>query len=272
MQELIAYNAAEAENLLGAVKSFLMSKGIMLRKKYDAGEKSQAETLDDSPWVKPFIIQTETPAFYLELNSPDDIERLNSELESRLNELQGNLKTFLQNNSDLDEALANKINMIASSNLTRAKQAIKFGLKKNLNADAQKCNSVAELREAAGRRYEDFLKQNFMERIMVPLYEGLRQTPKEPAYLWVLNEANNFLADLGVVTVNISVGELYDENSPYVPSEESQSEKFATTDAQEKDTVREILRYAYAFQEDNGARIIMDGEVIVMVYRPEGAQ
>ena len=74
------------------------------------------------------------------------------------------------------------------------------------------------------------------------------------------------------MTVNISVGEVYDENSPYIPSEESQSEKFTTTFAQEKDTIREILRYAYAFQEDNGARIIMDGEVIVMVYQPEGAQ
>ncbi len=274
MEALVKYNLTAAENLLAEIKRLFMSKGIMLAKKFSGEQDTSSEEVDRTLWIKPFVIQTSAPAFYLDINSPDDLAIKNADLESRINDLQGKLKTFLQNNSDLDENLAGKINTLATSVLMQAKRAVKFGLKKSLGAENKNCNTIEELQEAAGRRYGDFLRKEFLERIMIPLYEGLQQTPNEGAYLYVLGEANNFLADLGVATVNISVGEKYDENLPYVHVGEADSPQYVTTNGAEKDTIREILRYAYAFQEDKGAenRLIMEGEVIVMLYRPGGAQ
>lgn len=274
MEALIKYDLAAAENLLSEVKQFLLSKGIMLTKKFSGDQSAKSETLDPALWIKPFVLQASAPAFYLYINSPDDIPAKNADLESRLNALQSELKNFLQNNSDLNESLADKINTLASSVLTQTKRAVKFGLKKSLAQDIKNCNRVEELREAAKRRYGDFLKKNFLEEIMVPLYEGLKQSPHESAYLYVLDKVNNFLADLGVETVGISVGEKFDENLPYTPIAESDSPQYITANAEEKDIIREIFRYAYAFQEDKGAEnySIMEGEVAVMVYRPGGAQ
>ena len=274
MEELIQYDLATMENLLERVKAFFLAKGIMLTKKFAGEQSEQAEEVDAAQRIKAFVIQAGAPAFYLDINSPDDIPTINAELENKLSDLQSKLKTFLQNNSDMDANLADKINTFATSVLVQARKAIRFGLKKALLTNSKNCNTVAELQTAAGRCYGDFLKKEIFERIMVPLYEGLKQTPKENAYLYVLGELNNFLADLGIMTVDISVGEIYDENLPYIPAEESNSPQYITTNEAEKGIVREILRYAYVFQEEKGEENcqIMEGEVIVMIYRPEGKQ
>ncbi|MBQ7197970.1 MAG: hypothetical protein IJS29_01780 [Selenomonadaceae bacterium] len=276
MRDLISYDLPTTKNLLDDVKIFFASKGIMLPKKSSVklNPQSQSANADPTLWIKPFIIQPSEPAFYLDINSPDDLFAKNTELDEQLSTLQGELKIFLQNNSDLEETLKDKINTFATSHLTRAKIAVNRNLRKKFNFDIKSCTSIEELRDVAGQRYSEFFTKDFLERIMIPLYESIKQTPDEPAYLWTLGKVNSFLEDLGIMTVNISIGDVYDENSPYVPAAESNLEKYSTTNPNEKDTVREILRYAYAFQENKGAenRIIMDGEVIVMTYRAGGAK
>lgn len=209
----------------------------------------------------------------MKIYSPDDIATSNQKLEQDLSDLQNSLKKFLENNPELDESLRSKINTFATTHLLQAKKAVKFRLKKLKGEAANNCNTVDELRNLAGKYYADFVRQELLERIVYPLYDGLKQNPNEDAYLWVLNEVNRFLADLGVMTVNISVGEHWDENNPfYSPApEESASDEYATTNADEKDLIRDILRYAYVFQEDKDAdnRQIAEGTIIVMVYRPE---
>ena len=275
MEDLIAYEPPVAEELLSQIKNFCRGKGIILPKIFgarDEAEKKSEAPADNSQWVKPFIIQTDEPAFYLKIDSPDDIASLNKDLEQALSDLQDSLKKFLENNRDLEESLRSKINTFATSLLVQAKKAVKFKFKKLMNEVVNNCNTVEELRDSAGKHYADIIKQDLLDRIVYPLYDGLQQNPKEEAYLWVLNEVNSFLADLGVMTVNISVGERWDENNPfYKPAEESTSDEYATTNADEKDLIRAVLRYAYAFQEDKGAdnRQIAEGTIIVMVYRPE---
>ncbi len=274
MKDLVSYDSTAAESLLTQIKNFFMSKGIVMTKKFGGAksQQNQSSPADYALWIKSFIIQTNESAFYLSINSPDDVAATRADLEKRLTDLQGKLKTFLQNNSDLDKNLLGKIQTLANGNLSKAIKAAQFGLRKDLESRVKECNSVDDLQDIASRLYGEFLKKEFLERIIVPLYEGLRQNPKEFAYLWTLQEVNNFLADLGVMTVDISVGDFYDEKKPYEPSEESRSA--ITTDAADKDKIREILRYAYAFQEDKGAEnsVIMPGKVIVAVYQKGGAK
>ena len=275
MVDLIAYESMAAEELLEQIKKFFRAKGIILPTIFVT--RDETEKFSESPavnlqWVQSFIIQTDEPAFYLKIDSPDDIAILNQDLEQALSELQDSLKKFLENNRELEESLRSKINTFATAHLVQAKKAVKFRLKKLKTEVANNCNTVEELRELAGKHYATFIKQELLERIVYPLYDGLEQNPKEEAYLWVLNEVNRFLADLGVMTINISVGEYWDENNPfYSPAEESTSDKYATTNPDEKGLICEVLRYAYAFQENKDAdnRQIAEGIIIVKVYRPE---
>ena len=275
MVDLIAYESMAAEELLEQIKKFFRAKGIILPTIFVT--RDETEKFSESPavnlqWVQSFIIQTDEPAFYLKIDSPDDIAILNQDLEQALSELQDSLKKFLENNRELEESLRSKINTFATAHLVQAKKAVKFRLKKLKTEVANNCNTVEELRELAGKYYATFIKQELLERIVYPLYDGLEQNPKEEAYLWVLNEVNRFLADLGVMTINISVGEYWDENNPfYFPAEESTSDKYATTNPDEKGLICEVLRYAYAFQENKDAdnRQIAEGIIIVKVYRPE---
>lgn len=275
MVDLIAYESMAAEELLEQIKKFFRAKGIILPTIFVT--RDETEKFSESPavnlqWVQSFIIQTDEPAFYLKIDSPDDIAILNQDLEQALSELQDSLKKFLENNRELEESLRSKINTFATAHLVQAKKAVKFRLKKLKTEVANNCNTVEELRELAGKYYATFIKQELLERIVYPLYDGLEQNPKEEAYLWVLNEVNRFLADLGVMTINISVGEYWDENNPfYFPAEESTSDKYATTNPDEKGLICEVLRYAYVFQENKDAdnRQIAEGIIIVKVYRPE---
>lgn len=273
-QELSLYNVADAENLLEQIKSFFMSKGIIAKKFSFKSSETKQSADDDFKVIKQFFIHPDATAFYLKLNSPDDIDELNMSLEMQIKNLQDKLNNFLRNNSELDGDLREKIETFASSNLMKAKKAIKFGLTKSLKQDSKECNSISELHEASGRRYGEFFQKEILERIVYPIYDGLRQNPADDVYRWVLQEINVFLSELGIYTVNISVGDKYDENSPYVPAEESRSEKYITTSLEQKDSIKKILRYAYAFNEgkvtDN--RQIDEGEVIVMVYRAEDAE
>lgn len=275
MKELNIYSPQEAEDLLSEIKNFLLSKGIMLRQKISADKNSEIQSSEsNNDRIKPFIIQTDTPAFYLEINSPDDISKINAQLKELLTNLQTDLKNFLNTNSDLDSVIDDKINTFATSNLTAAQKALKFNVEKSITKEIKNCNTTDELREVARRHYGDFLKKEFLQRIMVPLYEGIKQTPNEQAYIWTLGKVNNFLSELGIMTAEIFVGDVWNENSLYIPDNSADSKKFFTTNAQDKDTVREILQYAYVFNEDRGTENypIMDGEVIVMCYKPEGAQ
>lgn len=275
MEDLSVYETTATEDLLERVKNFFRAKGIMMSTIFvtrDDAEKNSESSAKKSQWIKHFVIQTDEPAFYLKIDSPDDIATSNQELEQTLSDLQDSLKKFLENNRELEENLRSKINTFATSHLVKAKRAVKFRLKKLKGEAANNCNTVDELRNLAGKYYADFVRQELLERIVYPLYDGLQQNPNEDAYLCVLIEVNRCLADLGVMTVNVSVGEHWDENNPfYSPAAESASDEYTTTNADEKGLIREVLRYAYVFQENKGAdnRQIAEGTIIVMVYRPE---
>ena len=276
MEELAIYDPVVAETLLQEVKEELSARGIILGRKAVKNDDLGADgaTVDNVDWVRPFFIDEGESAFYLKLNSADsgDIATINEGLEKRLTRLQEKLKQFLENNDNIDEALRSKISTFATSNLNQAKKAVKFGLKKGLISDAKECNSMEDLFDAAGKRYANFVRQELLERILIPLYEGLQAEPGEGAYLFTLKQMNELLSGLGVYTVPIGVGEVYDDNSPYTPSDESQEAKYQTDNIEDKDKVYAILSYAYAFQEDKGVnnRHIKDGSVIVRAYRPGG--
>ena len=264
-------NISVVENLLNDISNFCRDKGIVVksRAKTKAGA---ADNTKNSQWIKDFIIQPNESAFYLRINSPDDIKTLNDELNSYIKNAQDGLRSFLRNNSDLEEPLKKKVDSFIG-HLERAKiQVTKGRLKKELKAVVETCNSVDELRKKTGNIYAKFIKDDILAQIMYPSYEGLRHNPNETVYFSVVKEINQFLANLGVMTVQIDEGDIWQDDSPYNVSEESNADEYKTADERQKDTVRAVLRYAYAFQESKGDDnpVIAEGEVIVMVYKPEG--
>ena len=124
-RELEKFEPKVAEALLEEVKSRLATVGIML--KASSVENFADESADGKSnvdWLRNFIIETDAPAFYLKIQSPEDIVEVNQELERHLSALQDKLKNFLQNNADLEDRLKSKINTFASSMLTQAKKII----------------------------------------------------------------------------------------------------------------------------------------------------
>lgn len=264
-------DTSTVKKLLEEVKGFFREKRIIMKSRADKNEIS-TEQVQNSQWIKDFIIPAELSAFYLQIDSPEDIETLNNDLERNLVEVQDNLKNFLNNNSDLEEPLKKKVSSFISLLLKAQTIIKKGGLKKSLKAAVQRCTDVEELREESGRLYAKFIKEHILEQIIVPSYEGLRHNPNEEVYRIVVKEMNQFLAKLGVMTIQIDEGEIWKDNSPYKPAAETNSDEYKTTNEQEKDIIKAVLRYAYAFQENKGEDnlLISDGEVIVMVYQPEG--
>ncbi len=255
--ELEKYNPASAATLLGEIEKFCLSKGIIL-------QRNSNSKIADKNWIRKFIIQTDAPPFYLEINSPSDIEKINGDLNERLENLQRKVKNFLQNNGAMNKNLQDKINTLGNKLLDTAKRYIKFGLKNSLQRELKNCNNIEDLRDAAGKCYGEFIKKELLERVFRPLYDELRQKPNDAAYSWLLNGLNQILASLGVMTVNVKIGGRYDENQPYIPAE-----KFITSNPQEKDIICAVVRYAYAFTNE---RIISEGKLIVAKFQQGGAK
>lgn len=283
LEALLPCDFALCDALLEETQKLFRVKGIIFssgRKKSVDAQKKAIETGDEAgAWVKEFALPAETQAFYLQINSRDEAVERGKEIGEQIAQIQGRLQTFLQNNSDLEAEIAKKIKTFASTHLTKARKYLLNGLAKELNKDMDTANSIEEVREAVGKRYSSFLKREIFDRIIEPLYEGIKKsvqeadTEGEEAYRAVLRELNSFFSGLGVTTITVAVGEKMPPDVPYGFSEESTSAKYTTTDLSEKDIVREIRRYAYVFQEEKGSenRVVVDGEVIVAVYRPGGA-
>lgn len=264
-------NISVVENLLNALSNFFRDKAIVVKSRAKTKDNA-AENTKNSQWIKDFIIQPSESAFYLRINSPEDIQTLNAELNSALKSTQDSLKRFLKNNSELEETLKRKVTSFIGHLEKAMIQVTKGRLKKELKNVGETCNDVDEMIEKAGKLYAKFIKDDILEQIMYPSYEGLRHNPNETVYFSVVKEINQFLANLGVMTIQIDEGDVWQDDSQYNTSEESKADEYKTNDENQKDIVRAVLRYAYAFQENKGEDNlqIADGEVIVMVYKPEG--
>ena len=262
-----------AEALLEQTRDVFRKRGILLTKASSKSEHQESYGNNDNlQWIKEFIIPADAPAFYNSINSPEDIQQLNSMIEEKLTELQNNLKTFLLNNGDIEEPIKRKITIFASTHLVTAKKAVKFKVRNSLKKDIETCNNVEDLRNATGRIYSDFIKKELLDHIMLPLYEGIQFNFREESYHWVLQKMNQFLSDLGVMTVDVEIGKKITDEMPYQFSPENTDIKYLTDNPENKDIIQKICRYAYVFNEEKGFdnRLIMDGEVLVLVYRPGG--
>ncbi len=271
MEDLKQPNRLDVENLLSELQQFFRKLGIIMPRRVDTKENS-AEDVQKSQWIKHFIIPTDEKAFYLQIDSPDDIKELNHKLADSLQSLQKSLKDFQNKNENLEESLRKKIQSFISILSNAIKKLTRGALKTELKKASETCNAVKQLREESGRLYAKFIKDDLLDNIMYPSYEGLRHDPNEEVYLFVVETMNQFLANLGVMTIQVNEGDRLNDDLPYKISEETKAEQYKTTNEQEQDIIKAVLRYAYVFQENKGGdnRQIADGEVIVMVFEPEG--
>ena len=267
-QELAPFKVSDAEELLTRVRALFRDKGILLPTRVQPKTDKPKEK-SDGAWIKAFIIPSKAQAFYLAIKSPNDLDTvLIANLDQKLSALKSDIDRFVDDNKlELDPNIRSKLETFATGHISKAKKFLNFGVKKNLRG----CNTIEEMREAAGRGCVTLLKEHLLDRIMTPLYEGLHDDHEQAAYLYVLDKVNGFLSELGVCTVNVEVGEKISEDMPY---DLMKSDRYITDDPEQKDMVKEIVRYAYAFEENKGADNlqIMDGEVMVAVLGQGGAQ
>ncbi|MBQ7703869.1 MAG: hypothetical protein IJT73_00335 [Selenomonadaceae bacterium] len=183
------YNPAEAEKLLNDLKNFCLSNGVILVEKISGEDKI-------------FEIQTDKPAFYLDIKSLDDAAKLNEILKEHLDTLKSDKKIFLQNHSKIEENIYKTIDSI---NLSRAQKFIDSGLKKFLS----QYKTVEELREVAGQIYGDFIKSQLIDSFISKLYGELKKNPGVTAYIYIVRKFNQMFAELGITAVESSSGIVY---------------------------------------------------------------
>ena len=90
------------------------------------------------------------------------------------------------------------------------------------------------------------------------------------AYEFILREVNEFLAELGILTLTVEIGEKVPDDDDF-PYELKPFENF-TSDFDKKDSVVEIERYAYVFNEGRGVENfpVCEGSAVVMIYGNSG--
>ena len=198
-------------------------------------------------WLKPFRIQQnlQKKAFYLQINSPDDVKVWNKVAIDKIEELHTNLGKLIGNNdSILDADAKDKVKKL-KSNVIRLKKALNVKAK----SMTKECASVDDLREHARDAYISLFKGKLIEPILEPIYGGMRQK-RSQVYPLILKYINDFMADFGVVTFEVHAGQVNDyEHNPYIPEEPTETED--TQDLSLKDVIKSVNTYAYVFYEED---------------------
>lgn len=263
---------SELEALTDEIEKFFSYSGIITG--YTASVVGNMDNLDhqDSQniisdgWLKPFRIprDSQKKAFYLQINSPDDVKGWNKVAIDKIEKLHTRLGQLIENNdSMLDADAKDKVKKL-KLNVIRLKKALNVKAK----SMTKECASVDDLREHARYAYSNLLKGKLIEPILEPIYEGMRQKQSQ-AYLLILRYINDFMADFGVVTFEVHAGQVNDyENNPYKPEEPTEAE--TTQNPSLKDVIKSVNTYAYVFYEEDDWQkcpCISEGSITLWRYK-----
>lgn len=207
-----------------------------------------------------FIIKQEKIAFYNKVNNFDDINKIYKELYDKLEQFSVDIADFRDNNGfkqEIKDKLSTfKIEVDKSLNPLVSKH-------KKLVDSCKKCNDINSIRENVVQSYRDFLEKKIFKAIVFPLYDGYRNDD-DSLYVWLITKINKILKDLGIYTLKITIGERIEINNdvdvPYCFTEPKEDNSDLSNEIAKKQTVKNVLRYAYVFNDDNeNYSIVTDG-------------
>lgn len=245
-----SYDHQETQNLLVEVRCFFQTKLRIIVPEWITPRKAVVETEKEGA-IKAFYIEKSGAPLYEACNGYDDLKGILQLFDYRLNDLLDRMDNLLDNNADLDEESKKSLDSYASAiekclnvyNTQEKRRAAKF----------KELSTVADLREELQRLFSEIIANYIIVVLFDALYERINNGAG-PIYEMVVREINSFLAQNGIYTRKIFVGEKIEPEfmEPTMDSAENYTEDF-----NKFDTIDEIRRYPYLFTD--GAKII-DGQ------------
>ena len=205
-------------------------------------------------FIKEFIIlkKEENTPIYKICTKKSDLKGTFELFYDRLNDFIDDLKGLINNTTDdnLINNLNSYIKVIEKSKIIYKNQII---VRRNIFKEAETIN---ELQEEIQGLFSLIMEKYIIFVLIDALYERLKNGNSN-IYKEVLKKLNKFLQDNGVYTLNIKAGDLMD---PECMEATFDSAKNITEDESKYDTISEIRRYPYYFEDEVK---IIDGKVKV---------
>lgn len=262
--ELVDFEAMAKLN--DEMDKFCLNKGIAVAlKKNDlisSDSTGPVENTADSSWLKDFEFQAERPAFYLSIDSQEDIQKWVDEIQNSLGKLVLDSRKYSEENkSFFSQNMLKKFQHFIGT-MIKCRKRFMNSYKKVLEED---CDTIDELRQQTAKVFSSILKDYFFSTIVEPVYMGMAEN-QQNVYRYLINKINPFLSGLGIEPIILHPGDEMNYEL-YEPTEDSA--KNITHDENLKDRVKEVSCYAYAFKGNDKVYPIMNGKASVWAYRKE---
>lgn len=254
--ELKPFTIEDCSLLLAEMAAYFSQQGIFIDLGGNTNLNNDGMNGTDSAneiSLEQFLIPPESaaPAFFLGINGVGDVETCLERLSGDLEKLHQDIANYAEQNS-LEEEIRKKVTLI-NVHVSKAKGSLPGRAKKLITSCREK-NSVGEQRREAASVLGKVFKERIMDGAMEPIY-----AERKSVYGFVLRKLNEFLANWGVQTLSLNVGDCmnYDLPCEILPGSEDGT-------VEQHDKIRKIDRFPYVWHEAREDKLpIWNGQVSV---------
>lgn len=243
------YDHQETKSLLAKVRDFFQTKLRIIVPECVTEKEEQTDQVNNS-FIEAFAIAEGADAIFSACNGFDDLEGILDLFEGRLNDLLDGMDDLLNKNTDLDDESKKSLDSYASA---IDKCITVYGIQRRKRmARFKELNSVAELQDELRQLFTEIVSNYIIAVLFDALYERIKNN-SGTVYEMVVREVNEFLAQNGIFTKHVNVGDAIDPE--YMEPTSDSSENY-TDDYQKFEKIDEIRRYPYMFK---GGYKVADG-------------
>lgn len=228
---------------LAEIRDFFSKRGIFAPETDQvasgAGESESADGCT-AQGLGMFVISKEQaqPAFFLSVNGIDDVLSRLHDFTDGLHSLHDEIASYAESNMGIGEDVRRKITQFNVS-VAKASGVMEGNRGKKIEAACREKISVDELRQELGTQLGKLIGEKLMDGVMEPIYEDPR-----PAYQFIVQKMNEFLAHWGVITIDLKAGEPMDYELPCTVMPDIED----GTDEQHG-KIREVHHFPYVWNE-----------------------
>lgn len=237
------YDHQKSKDLLKGVRD-LFQRELKLVVPEWISKKSESEDGGAIGVIDVFYIEKDKDPIYVDCKMFDDVVRIQELFEERLNDLLDNLDALYDNNSDLDENSKENIDSYSKA-IDKCVKVYKKQCKRR-EKEFSEMTEVAELQEGLQKLFTEIISDYIIKVLFDALYERINNNGGQ-AYQMVVVELNRFLAENGVYTKQVFVGEKIDADFMEATPDSAEN---VTDDFNKFEVIEEIRRYPYMFGDD----------------------
>lgn len=251
LKEEKVYMHQESKELLEEVRSFFQGKLKMIGIEWVSDRKNNKVAENG---MRLFVIEKANRPLYESCNGLEDVDKLLDQFNNNLENLLDSFDALMDNNKEISDDDRDNLDSYANAIY---KGITVFGTqRKRHNAVFKELSTVEELRDTLKSLISKIIVDYIILVLIDALYERIKNNAGE-VYTLAVNEINKFLAENGVYTKEVVLGETID---PEFLEPTSDSCDNVTDDFNKFDTIDEIRRYPYLFMDgtkilDGSARI-----------------